>query len=53
MAKPNLRPDHNGTQRSAFESAKKKIKGGRTTLFWCEILKKQRKCFSFRCCKNG
>lgn len=25
MAKPNLRPDHNGTQRAQFESNKKKI----------------------------
>lgn len=25
MAKPNLRPDHNGTQRAQFESHKKKI----------------------------
>lgn len=25
MPKPNLRPDHNGTQRSQFESHKKKI----------------------------
>lgn len=25
MAKPNLRPDHNGTQRGQFESNKKKI----------------------------
>ncbi len=25
MSKPNLRPDHNGTQRSQFESNKKKI----------------------------
>ena len=26
MAKPNLRPDHNGTQRAQFESNKKKLK---------------------------
>lgn len=25
MAKPNLRPDHNGTQRAQFDSNKKKI----------------------------
>lgn len=25
MAKPNLRPDHNGTQRAQFNSNKKKI----------------------------
>ena len=25
MAKPNVRPDHNGTQRAQFESNKKKI----------------------------
>lgn len=25
MARPNLRPDHNGTQRAQFESNKKKI----------------------------
>ncbi len=25
MAKPNLRPDHNGTQRAQFDSNKRKI----------------------------
>lgn len=35
MAKPNLRPDHNGTQRSAFESAKKKIFAAQTVCGIC------------------
>jgi hypothetical protein len=35
MAKPNLRPDHNGTQRSAFESAKKKIYASQTVCGIC------------------
>jgi len=30
MAKPNVRPDHNGTQRAVFESNKKKIYASQT-----------------------
>ncbi len=35
MSKPNLRPDHNGTQRAAFESAKKKIYATQTICGIC------------------
>ena len=35
MAKPNLRPDHNGTQRAQFESNKKKIYATQTICGIC------------------
>ena len=35
MAKPNLRPDHNGTQRAQFESHKKKIYATQTVCGIC------------------
>lgn len=35
MAKPNLRPDHNGTQRAQFESNKKKIYASQTVCGIC------------------
>ena len=35
MSKPNLRPDHNGTQRSQFESNKKKIYATQTICGIC------------------
>ena len=35
MTKPNLRPDHNGTQRAQFESNKKKIYATQTVCGIC------------------
>ena len=35
MAKPNLRPDHNGTQRAQFNSNKKKIYATQTVCGIC------------------
>lgn len=35
MAKPNLRPDHNGTQRAQFDSNKKKIYATKRTCGIC------------------